>query len=104
MARRLLLVRRAALADRRAYASELEYLSYGATLTQVEYALDKADVAAEALRTFDVNTNGVYVSGDIRPEHSIWDDEPDTGRAYVRQEYALWTSAEGASFSAWQAP
>ncbi|WP_328486002.1 hypothetical protein [Streptomyces zaomyceticus] len=96
MARRLLLLRRAALADRRAYATELEHLRGAATVTQVEYALDHAEVAAEALCAFDTETDGVYGSGVIRAEHPIWDDQPDLGRAYVRQEYEQWTHAERA--------
>ncbi|MET9374033.1 hypothetical protein ABZX98_07765 [Streptomyces sp. NPDC002992] len=92
-ARRLLLLRRAALADRRAYATELEHLRDAATVAQVEYALDHAEVAAEALRAFDTETDGVYASGVIRAEHPIWDNEPDLGRAYVRQEYEQWTRA-----------
>ncbi|MEU2245033.1 hypothetical protein ABZ572_37250 [Streptomyces sp. NPDC018338] len=99
MAGRLLLLRRAMLADRRAYVTELEHLRGGTTVTQVELALDKAEVAAAALRVFDVDTDGVYVSGAIRAEHSVWDDEPDLGRAYVRQEYTEWTRAERAVFS-----
>ncbi|MFH9958941.1 hypothetical protein ACH4OX_32660 [Streptomyces roseolus] len=99
MARRLLLLRRAALADRRAYATELEHLRGGATATQTEHALDRADTAASALRAFDAETDSVYASGLLRAEHPVWDDEPDTGRAYVRQEYMEWTRAERAAFS-----
>ncbi|WP_265867181.1 hypothetical protein [Streptomyces sp. SKN60] len=95
-ARRLLLLRRAALADRRAYATELEHLRGGATVAQAAYAQEHADAAAETLRAFDVNTDNVYAAGVIRAEHPIWDDEPDAGRAYVRQEYAEWTRAERA--------
>lgn len=99
MARRLLLLRRAALADRRAYATELEYLRGGATVTLVELALDKAEVAASALSVFDVNTDAAYASGTIRADHCVWDEEPDLGRAYVRQEYAEWARAERAVIS-----
>ncbi|MGA5065562.1 hypothetical protein ACPB9E_17680 [Streptomyces exfoliatus] len=94
MAGRLLLLRRAALADRRAYATELDPLRDGATVTQVERALDHAEVAAEALRAFDVEADSVYASGALRPEHPIWRDEPDPGRACVRQEYVQWTRVE----------
>ncbi|MFD6362807.1 hypothetical protein ACFWFX_23610 [Streptomyces roseolus] len=99
IARRLLLLRRAALADRRAYATELDHLRGGAIVTQTEHALDHADTAAAALRAFDVDTDGVYVAGPLRAAHPVWDDEPDTGRAYVRQEYAEWTRTERAAFS-----
>ncbi|MGA5069132.1 hypothetical protein ACPB9E_36150 [Streptomyces exfoliatus] len=60
MPRRLLLLRRAALADRRAYATEVEYLRGGATVTQTELALDKAEAAATVQRVFDVDTEAVY--------------------------------------------
>ncbi|MEV4427446.1 hypothetical protein ACIGN6_17110 [Streptomyces sp. NPDC053792] len=42
MARRLLLLRQAMLADRRAYATEPEHLRDAATVTRVEYVLDHA--------------------------------------------------------------
>ncbi|MFE1272454.1 hypothetical protein [Streptomyces sp. NPDC058757] len=99
MARRLLLLRRAALADRRAYATELDHLRGGATVTQTEHALDRAGATAAALRVFDAETDGVYAAGPLRAEHPLWDDEPDTGRAYVRQEYAEWSRTEDAAFS-----
>lgn len=98
IARRLLLLRRAALADRRAYAVELEYLGGDSSLTEAERALDRADVAAKALCDFDVMTASVYAGGGIRPEDSIWDDEPGTLRAYARQEYTEWTGIERALF------
>ncbi|PVC76586.1 hypothetical protein DBP18_07825 [Streptomyces sp. CS081A] len=88
MARRLLLLRRAAPADRRASATELDHLRGRATVTQVEHALDCADTAATVLRGFDMETDGVYAAGVLRGEYPIWGDEPDTGCAYVRQEYA----------------
>ncbi|MEU8764608.1 hypothetical protein [Streptomyces sp. NPDC048659] len=99
IARRLLLLRRAALADRRAYTAELEYLGGGSSLTEAERELDRADVAAKALCDFDVVTASVYAGGGIRPEHSIWDDEPGTVRAYARQEYTEWTGVERALIS-----
>lgn len=96
IAHRLTLLRRAALADRRAYAIELEYLRGRATVTQTEYALDRAEVTAEALRSLDTDTGGAYASGDIPPGHPIWDDEPDAARSYVRQEYTRWIRTERA--------
>ncbi|WP_030694159.1 hypothetical protein [Streptomyces globisporus] len=87
------------LADRHAYATELDHLRGATTVTQAESALDKAKATALAPCTFDVKTGGVYVAGAIRAEHSIWDDEPDLGRASVRQEYAEWTRAERAALS-----
>ncbi|MEU5083785.1 MULTISPECIES: hypothetical protein [Streptomyces] len=84
MARRLLLLRRGALDDRRTYAAELDYLrDAAATVTQVEYALNNAEMAAEALRAFDRETDGIYGSGFIWTEHPIWNDNPDLDRAYV---------------------
>ncbi|MFH9736822.1 hypothetical protein ACH4MA_03900 [Streptomyces roseolus] len=88
-----------ALADRRAYATELDHLRGSATVPQAERTLDKADIAAAALRTFDVATDGVYATGPLRAEHPVCDDEPDTGRARVRQEYTEWTRTERAVFS-----
>lgn len=66
MARRLLLLRRAAPADRRASATELDHLRGRVTVTQVEHALDCADTAATVLRGFDVETDGVYAAGVLR--------------------------------------
>ncbi|MEU7298440.1 hypothetical protein AB0A76_35525 [Streptomyces exfoliatus] len=41
-----------------------------------------------------MEADSVYASGALRPEHPIWGDEPDPGRAYVWQEYAQWTRVE----------
>ncbi|MGW7311545.1 hypothetical protein ACWGI1_39100, partial [Streptomyces sp. NPDC054835] len=71
MARRLLLLRQAALADRRAYTSELEYLRGNSAATHTEQDLDLAETAAAALRSFDQATASVYASGGLRPEHPI---------------------------------
>ncbi|MGW7310009.1 hypothetical protein ACWGI1_31165 [Streptomyces sp. NPDC054835] len=98
MARRLLLLRQAALADRRAYTTELEYLRGITTVTDTERDLDLAETAAAALCRFDQETAGVYASGGLRPEHPVWDDEPDPGRAYVRQEYEGWSRAKRAAY------
>ncbi|MFF9498486.1 hypothetical protein [Streptomyces sp. NPDC014656] len=102
MAHRLLLLRRAALADLSAYATELDHLGGGATATRAEHALDKAGTAAAARRTFDVDTDGLHAAGPLPAEHPLRDDEPDTGRSHVRQEYTEWTRTERAAFSrAW---
>ncbi|MFB9601458.1 hypothetical protein ACFFTQ_00510 [Streptomyces roseofulvus] len=101
MARRLLLLRRAALADRRAYATELDHCAATPPSprpsTPWTAPTPPRRRCAPSTRTPMVSTPPVTSAPIFF--HPIWDDEPDAGRAYVRQEYAEWTRAERAVLS-----
>ncbi|MFF5506237.1 hypothetical protein [Streptomyces roseolus] len=81
------------------YTAELDRLCGGATFSQPEHALDRAGTAAAALRAFDVGTDGIHACAPLRAAHPVGNDEPETGRAYVRQGYAEWTRVERDAFS-----
>ncbi|MFF7776149.1 hypothetical protein ACFZCG_17175 [Streptomyces tanashiensis] len=86
MARRLLLRRRAADADRRSSGIESEHLRNGASALRIQPAPGEAETTVEALRACGLDTDSVCAGGGLGAEYPVWDAEPSLGRASVWQE------------------